>query len=121
MALIVLFLKRLGSRAGARSSAFERSSIVSLAVLAAAANPVLLREATTSRLADAAAPAAVLLAWLLHQLIEDRPRRALPGLTRLRAAISSGRRGQPVRLLHSGLPTLARTGLAVALLLVTSI
>ena len=121
MALIVLFLKRLGSRAGARSSSFERSSIVSLAVLAAAANPVLLREATTSRLADAAAPAAVLLAWLLHQLIVDRPRRALPSLARMRGTISSGRWGQLVRVLQSGLPTLARTGLAVALLLLTSV
>jgi len=121
MALIVLFLQRLQSRDGGRSSAFERSGIVSLAVLAAAANPVLLREATASRLADAAAPAAVLLAWLLHQLIGDLPARALPSRARPRGAIFSKQRGQPVRVLRSGLPTLARACLAVALLLVTSV
>jgi hypothetical protein len=120
IALIALLVKRLRPRAAPRGSAFESSKILSLAVLAAAANLVLLREPDGSRLSDAVAAPAVLLAWLIHQLIGDRVARALSSLWRMRRSSCPPRPEQLVRLLRSGIPTLAPAGLGLALLVATT-
>jgi hypothetical protein len=116
MAVLVLCLKRLRRRATPRGSGFESSGILSLAVLAVAANLVLLREADGSRLSDSVAAPAVLLAWLTHQLIGGRFARALSSRWRMRRFGLPPGPVHPVRLLRLGLRTLVPACLGLAVL-----
>jgi hypothetical protein len=100
---LVLLGPRLG-RAASSSPGVATPKIVMPVALSAIATPLLLRQPLEGRFADIGAPAAILAAWLLAELLHRR----------------GGRRGNGVRRrLRHTISTAARFGIALTLLLAT--
>jgi hypothetical protein len=117
LALAVLLVTRL-RRSTQAALANETPKILGAAVLCGLATPVLVRHPFLGRLADVAAPSAVLAAWLLAALVRGRVR--LPALP-LTSRATGRRPSRPaIRVTGAIVPIVARRTVAVALVLLTA-